>query len=53
MSQQDQNQDHIVTERLDDLPVLEEQADKTRAGGQIFRESLSGEGKKVTIDFCK
>ena len=51
MNQQDQIQDR--TESLADLPLTTKQAEQTKAGagGQIFRESLSGEGKKVVIDF--
>lgn len=53
MRQQDQLQDDIITERLEDLPVTEGQANQTKAGSDLFRESLAGEGKKVKIDFCK
>ena len=43
MSEQLQNQDTTETEPLNDLPVTAEQADNAKAG----------EGRKVTIDFCK
>jgi hypothetical protein len=49
MNQQDQIQD--CTESLADLPLTTEQADQTKAGTQLFREQLCGEGKKVVIAF--
>ncbi len=49
MNQQDQIQDR--TDSLADLPLTTEHANQTKAGTQLFREQLCGEGKKVVINF--
>jgi len=48
MSQQDQSQDERKTASLADLPLTADEADQTKAGA-----ALTGEGRKVVIDFCK
>jgi len=48
MSQQDKIQDETKTASLADLPLTADEADQTKAGA-----ALTGEGKKVVIDFCK
>jgi len=48
----EQIQDFIETEPLNDLPLTAEQADKVRAGVELG-DQLWGEGKRVTIHFCK
>ena len=52
MSKPDQIQDGAGTESLPDLPVTPEQEHETK-GGSILEGQLSGEGKTVTIHFCK
>ena len=51
-TEQDQIQDFTETEPLTDSTLTAEQADKVRAGVDLGNV-LSGEGKRVTIDFCK
>ena len=48
MNQPTQSSDDNPTAQFTDLPLTTEHAEQTKAG-----TSLSGEGKKVVIDFCK
>ena len=53
MSQPEEIQNGAATESLADLPLTEEQSDETNGGSSLIEGQLWGEGKKVTIDFCK